>query len=160
MKRPAAIAASLAVWLVGVPLAHGAVPWAIGQIPPSFAGPWSRLGLVPLAFGTLVLAWVALTGLGSVREMPGEVSLDWQPKVFLARGPYAHTRNPMYVAELALWLGWAIWTGSPLVLLGGVLLFAAMQRMVRREERDLATHFGDAYRAYCSRVPRWLGHAS
>jgi len=87
-----------------------------------------------------------------------EVALDWQPKVLLARGPYAHSRNPMYVGELALWLGWALWLGSPLVLLRAALMFAAMQRIIRPGERDLATQFGHTYRAYGSAVPRWLPH--
>ena len=30
------------------------------------------------------------------------------PPFLMATGPYAYTRNPMYLAELALWLGWAI----------------------------------------------------
>ena len=134
MERRAAIAVSIAAWTLGMPLAHGVVPWAIAGL----------------------LAWVALTGFASLAEMPAQVALDWQPKLFLARRPYAHTRNPMYVGELSLWLGWAIWLGSPLVALAGCVLFAEMQRTIRREERDLATRFGDAYRAYCAAVPRWL----
>jgi len=156
VKRPAAIALSLAAWLVGVPLAHGVVPWLIATAGPRFAGAWTWLGLLPLALGVHLLAWVALTSLRELGKLPAEVGLDWRPKLFLAGGPYAHARNPMYVGELALWLGWAVWLGSPLVLLGAVLLFVAMQRTIRREERDLETQFGDTYRSYRSSVPRWL----
>lgn len=156
VKRPAAIALSLAAWLVGVPLAHGVVPWLIASVGPRLAGGWNALGLAPLALGAALLLWVALTSLGELGQLPANVDVNWKPKLFLARGPYAHTRNPMYVGELALWLGWAVWLGSPLVAVGAALLFAAMQRTIRREERDLETQFGDAYRSYSAAVPRWL----
>jgi len=163
MKRAPALALSALVWSVGVPLAHGAIPWAL-----SFVGPrlgWragrpslgNELGLVPLAFGGALLAWVAVTGLARVRELPETLELSWQPKLFLASGPYACTRNPMYVGELALWLGWGLWFGSPLVALGAALLFAAMTRAIRREERDLGARFADSYPQYLDAVPRWLG---
>jgi protein-S-isoprenylcysteine O-methyltransferase Ste14 len=156
VKRPAAIALSLAAWLVGVPLAHGLVPWLIARVGPRFAGAWNALGLVPFALGAALLAWVALASLGELGRLPAKVELNWKPKLLLARGPYAHTRNPMYVGELALWLGWAVWLGSPLIAVAAALLFAAMQRLIRREERDLQTEFGDAYRSYAAAVPRWL----
>lgn len=156
MKKPQAIALSLAAFAIGVPLAHGVVPWGIGRLPPHVPGPWGWLGLLLLASGAALLAWVAATAFASLGALPDDVALDWRPKLFVTGGPYARTRNPMYVGELALWLGWALWLGSPWVLLGAVLLFVAMQRIIRREERDLATQFGDAYRAYCCAVPRWL----
>jgi protein-S-isoprenylcysteine O-methyltransferase Ste14 len=156
VKRPAAIALGVAAWLVGVPLAHGVVPWLISWVGPRFAGGWSWLGLAPLALGAALLLWVALTSFAEFGKLPANVEANWKPKLFLARGPYAHTRNPMYVGELALWLGWAVWFGSPLVAVAAALLFAAMQRLIRREERDLETQFGDAYRSYTAAVPRWL----
>jgi len=156
VKRPAVIAVGLAAWLVGMPLAHGLAPWLVATAGPRFGGSWNWLGLAPLALGVLGLGWVARTGFANLAKLPAETSLDWRPKVFLAEGPYARTRNPMYVGELALWLGWAIWLGSPLVLLGAALLFVGMQRVIRREERDLATQFGDAYARYAAAVPRWI----
>lgn len=156
MKRPAAIALSLAAWLVGVPLAHGVLPWLLASVGPRYAGAWNWLGLAPLALGCGLLGWVALTSLAEAGKLPARIELNWQPKLFLARGPYAHSRNPMYVGELALWLGWAVLFGSPFVALAGALLFAAMQRVVRREERDLETKFGEDYRRYVAAVPRWL----
>jgi protein-S-isoprenylcysteine O-methyltransferase Ste14 len=78
----------------------------------------------------------------------------WKPFGRLCR---AFTRNPMYLAELGLWLGWVLFYGSLPVLIGFVGFCAAVNFVVRREERDMKAQFGDVYLLYQSRVPRWLG---
>jgi protein-S-isoprenylcysteine O-methyltransferase Ste14 len=67
----------------------------------------------------------------------------------------------MYVAELALWLGWALLFGSRAVLLGCIALLLVVNLvLVPREERTLEAAFGQAYLMYKKRVPRWLGQAN
>jgi protein-S-isoprenylcysteine O-methyltransferase Ste14 len=75
----------------------------------------------------------------------------------MTTGPYAYTRNPMYIAELALWLGSAILFGSLVILLGFVVLTGVIILVVPWEERGLETQFGETYRQYQARVSRWLG---
>jgi protein-S-isoprenylcysteine O-methyltransferase Ste14 len=72
-------------------------------------------------------------------------------------GPYAFSRHPMYIGELGLWLGSAVLYGSPVVLVGFGVLFALLWQLAVREEGALEAKFGDAYRRYKARVPRWLG---
>jgi hypothetical protein len=54
---------SLFVWLVGVSLAHGVLPWALSWLAPRYGwtagypGTWNWLGLIPIAAGTAVLIW-------------------------------------------------------------------------------------------------------
>jgi len=80
---------------------------------------------------------------------PERVELEWTPKYLLMRGPYVFTRNPMYVAELALWLGWALFYGSVPVFVGFVVLGVVMNFVaVPREERALEARFGEAYLQY------------
>ena len=76
----------------------------------------------------------------------------------LTPGPYAFTRNPMYLFELAFWFGWALFYGSIAVFVG-FLLWVGMFNfvIVPYDERDLEARFGEAYRAYKAQVPRWLG---
>jgi protein-S-isoprenylcysteine O-methyltransferase Ste14 len=75
----------------------------------------------------------------------------------MMRGPYRLTRNPMYVAELGLWLGWAIFFGSLLVLIGFLVLWSVVTFIILpREERSLEKAFGQIYLQYKSRVPRWF----
>jgi protein-S-isoprenylcysteine O-methyltransferase Ste14 len=75
----------------------------------------------------------------------------------MTTGPYAYTRNPVYVAELALWLGWATLFGGLVILLGFVVLTVVIILVLPREERGLEKLFGETYRQYQTRVPRWLG---
>jgi protein-S-isoprenylcysteine O-methyltransferase Ste14 len=90
-------------------------------------------------------------------ETPERVELGLTPSFLLMRGPYALTRNPMYVSELGLWFGWAIFYGGVLVFIGFVLLWLGTNFIILpREERALEDHFGDAYREFRNRVPRWL----
>ena len=78
----------------------------------------------------------------------------------LVRGPYRLTRNPIYIAYLGLWLGWALFFGSIGVLIAWLLLcLVANLMIVPQEERDLGAVFGEVYLQYKNRVPRWLGKA-
>ena len=94
---------------------------------------------------------VRTSGAGTER-----VQLDWSPKIFFKRGPYEFSRHPMYLAELALWLGWAIFYGSLGVLAGFAVFAIVVSRLGPIEERALEARFGEEYRAYAKDVPRWL----
>jgi protein-S-isoprenylcysteine O-methyltransferase Ste14 len=151
--------AFILVWAVGVPLAHGVAPWAISLLSQRYGwatsapGIWNSLGLMPITLGIAGLIWIMMV---AFVEAPDRVELRL-PAFLLTRGPYAYSRNPMYVSELALWLRWAVFYGNLGVAIGFVILFAVLVPGVRYEERVLEARFGDAYRAYRGRVPRWLG---
>jgi protein-S-isoprenylcysteine O-methyltransferase Ste14 len=75
----------------------------------------------------------------------------------VTEGVFGYTRNPLYVGvsialcgvALVFALDWVL----VLIVPACVLLHFAV---VRREERYLEQKFGDAYRLYRSRVPRYL----
>jgi hypothetical protein len=54
----------LFVWLVGMPLLHGILPWALSRLAPRYGctagypGTWNWLGLIPVVAGTAVLIWL------------------------------------------------------------------------------------------------------
>ena len=163
VPRSAALVLGLLAWLIGVPLAHGAVPWALSLLTRRYGwseetpGMWNALGLIPVVAATVCLIWIMIVGFAHAAEMSERVDLNWDPKVLLVRGPYAFSRNPMYVAELVLWLGWALFYGSLVVFTGFLALGAGLNLVVPREERALEARFGEAYRKYKATVPRWLG---
>ena len=117
---------------------------------------WNLFGLVPVAVGAVVLLWLMVLGFTQAAELPERVELDWSPKILLTRGPYQFSRHPMYLAELALWLGWALLYGSVAVSVGFLIVCVGVSALAPREERALEAKFGEAYRQYKARVPRWL----
>jgi protein-S-isoprenylcysteine O-methyltransferase Ste14 len=141
-------------------MAHAALPRAKSSLMPRIGwkdgrpGIWNLFGLIPIVFAAAGLFWIVTL---HITHIPARMKLEWAPSYLLRRGPYAFTRNPMYLAELALWLGWAIFYGSLRVLVGAGLWAAAMNFLIApREERALEARFDEEYRHYKERVPRWL----
>jgi protein-S-isoprenylcysteine O-methyltransferase Ste14 len=165
IPRWLAIALAPIVGLVGFPAVHAGIPWALSHLGPRYGwadgGPagWNLLGYAPVAVGAVLLVWIMVFGFTQLRDLPERVPMDWSPAILMTGGPYAISRHPMYVGELALWLGWAILYGSIPVLIGFAALGAVVARLAPREERALDAKFGDVYRQYKARVPRWLGVA-
>jgi protein-S-isoprenylcysteine O-methyltransferase Ste14 len=72
-------------------------------------------------------------------------------------GIFAHCRNPMYLGNLLLVLGYLTLAGNPFGLLAGAAFFLfAYGAIIAAEEGYLRGRFGEEYRAYCARVPRLL----
>jgi protein-S-isoprenylcysteine O-methyltransferase Ste14 len=69
-------------------------------------------------------------------------------------GPYAHTRNPLYVGNVLLALGLAIAGGGPWVPAAVFLYFLAFYpSLVQEEARFLREKFGEGYAAWAEEVP-------
>ncbi|MCG8588309.1 MAG: isoprenylcysteine carboxylmethyltransferase family protein [Proteobacteria bacterium] len=79
-------------------------------------------------------------------------------EVLVARGPYALSRNPIYLSLTLIQLGIAFWTSSVCLVAGALVAHGLVARYcVAREEAYLSLRFGSEYARYVSRVPRWLG---
>lgn len=83
-----------------------------------------------------------------------------QKKVYAAdlvtEGMFAHCRNPLYVGNVLMLLGFLLIHNSPWAYgLGGVFFLSAYHAIVAAEEKFLANKFGDGFAAYCRDVPRW-----
>ena len=79
-------------------------------------------------------------------------------KVLTVTGPYRHSRNPIYIASTAMiaalvWLIELPWLVAPTVIWCALVYWA----VVRYEEKRLLANFGECYRRYTQRVPRWFG---
>lgn len=72
-------------------------------------------------------------------------------------GPYRFTRNPIYIGFILLYFGLAVMLTSAWMLVLLIPVLIILQRgVVEREEAYLTEKFGEAYRSYQARVPRWL----
>jgi len=72
-------------------------------------------------------------------------------------GPFSIVRNPLYLGNILLWVGFAVsarllWL-APIIVL---LLAFEYHAIVRWEEQLLTARIGAAYGDYTRRVPRWL----
>ena len=109
-------------------------------------GVWT-IGLSPFLLGVALRVWAQRYLRYRLRE----------GKALATVGPYAWTRNPVYVGNTLMLVGlcimcelpWAI----PIVIGWAALVYHAT---VRFEEDRLTKRYGEAYAAYCRRVPRWL----
>ncbi len=69
-------------------------------------------------------------------------------------GPYAHTRNPLYVGSLLIAIGVALVSGRvAAVALIALYFLAFYPAVMREEERFLREKFTDEYAEWASRVP-------
>ena len=72
-------------------------------------------------------------------------------------GPFAVSRNPIYLANTLLMIGVALISGIVWFLLLAIIAAFATQKMaIEGEEKVLATKFGKKYRDYAKKVRRWI----
>ncbi len=98
----------------------------------------------------------ALAALGlSLRAWAAGVLL--KQKELSIGGPYAYTRNPLYLGSLLLGLGATIAGGRWAFVVLFLLFFVAVYRpTMRREQRALEQRFEERFRRYASRVPGFV----
>jgi protein-S-isoprenylcysteine O-methyltransferase Ste14 len=119
--------------------------WSLRLFGPAWIG--YSLGWPLILTGICLVAWA----------MRAAADLDLaRPDKLVRSGPYAYSRNPMYVAWTCVYVGIAcvVNTAWPLLLLPLVLL--VIHVTVVREEHSLEVRFADAYRSYKTSVRRYL----
>jgi protein-S-isoprenylcysteine O-methyltransferase Ste14 len=124
-----------------------------------------RPGQAPSS-AALVAAGIAVTSAGELLRLwgvhhIGAISRTRADRLgpLISSGPFALVRNPLYLGNIAIWVGFAltarlVWLAPVIVILLGLEYHV----IVRWEEQLLESRLGDGYRAYASRVPRWTPH--
>lgn len=112
-------------------------------------------GLPLLLFGALLL----MTGVllhGWASGYLARAGYDERETILTVRGPYRHNRNPYYLAQMTLDLGFFCLAGLPIFyLLYFPVIFSVYRSWVIKEERFLEEEFGEDYRVFKKDVPRW-----
>jgi protein-S-isoprenylcysteine O-methyltransferase Ste14 len=120
-------------------------------------GTGSKGSLLPFAGVATTVVGEAIR-LWGVRHI-GAVSRTRSERLgpLIESGPFAYVRNPLYIGNMLLWVGFALtarlWWLAPIAF---ALLAAEYHAIVGWEERLLVQRIGDAYRDYMRRVPRWV----
>lgn len=111
---------------------------------------WQRqvIGWTLLLMGLLLALWAA-----TVFNL-----MDFEkPTAIITTGPYAFSRNPMYVAWTLIYLALTLLVNTPwLIALFPVPLLIMHFIYIRSEEHQLEQKFGEEYRQYCARVRRYV----
>jgi protein-S-isoprenylcysteine O-methyltransferase Ste14 len=75
----------------------------------------------------------------------------------MVRGVYAISRHPQYLGFFLAYAGIGLACASWVYLLCALVWIASWQFGVAEEERILLEKYGEAYREYMARTPRWIG---
>ncbi len=140
----------------------------------------TRNALFPLLYLTLFLGGqhvsenaVAMLVAGAAIALLGQairiltVGLDYivrggrQRKVYadclVQTGLFAHCRNPLYLGNLLMIIGFGVAANNPWYLgIAMPLFFLGYACIITAEEHYLLGRFGDSYRHYCAQTPRLL----
>ena len=106
---------------------------------------WFYIGLITylLGFSIQITAWQNLA----------TSSVD-KP---VTKGIYHFSRNPMYIGEFLVYLGIAIACISWVFLLIAIDYVALSYVWAKFEEEECLKKYGDSYREYMDRIPKWIG---
>lgn len=75
----------------------------------------------------------------------------------ITTGLYHYSRHPMYITQLVMLIGAGIASASWLFLLLSIVYTGLGFMYAGSEERICLEKYGDAYREYMERTPRWIG---
>jgi protein-S-isoprenylcysteine O-methyltransferase Ste14 len=114
-------------------------------LPMKLGTAWFYVGLPVTLIG--LLAYTAVLVNWATTPINSEIS----------RGLYRYSRHPMYVAMFVFLLGLGILTASWIMLLFFVVFVVGCAAYTNAEERSCIEKWGDSYRGYMARTPRWLG---
>ena len=86
----------------------------------------------------------------------GGPGLETPPERLVATGPYAYTRNPMYLGHIIFLIGLTLTLKSWLaaMITAGVAIW--FHRRVLSDEKELAQTLGQPYVEYTQSVKRWI----
>jgi protein-S-isoprenylcysteine O-methyltransferase Ste14 len=127
--------------------------WPVQLVAPSRVDMIRIAGAIAVVCGFLLMA----TAIGVFKSV-GTSLIPMKPSTALAfTGPYRFTRNPMYLGMLLVSGGIALVSNAlwPLLTLP-IMVIVVNRTVIRREERYLASKFGEPYTTYTSRVRRWI----
>jgi protein-S-isoprenylcysteine O-methyltransferase Ste14 len=75
----------------------------------------------------------------------------------LTKGLHRYSRHPVYITQTIFFIGIGIASASWIFLLFTVLRTISSFMLMAPEERFCLDKYGDAYRDYMNKTPRWIG---
>lgn len=138
---------AVGLFLVREPLLRIRGPWI-----PALAVAGGLLYLVAVQFERQIRRQLRFRVLMGVPEIEPEA----EGPGLLTDGVYGKTRNPRYLNVMIALLAFALMVNYLAVWVLTLLTWPAIRLIVHWEEQELLERFGDEYRDYCRRVPRFV----
>ncbi|HEY55085.1 MAG TPA: isoprenylcysteine carboxylmethyltransferase family protein [Dehalococcoidia bacterium] len=114
------------------------LPLKLGEI-------WFYIGLPVFLVGLLILAVATANFAAAPAEKPA------------TKGAYYFSRHPLYLSMFIIYIGTGIACASWLFILLGIANIFWIRTEVIAEERYCLKKYGDSYRKYMNKTPRWIG---
>jgi len=106
---------------------------------------WLYLGLIVYLFGMIFNVVAGTNLINTPLDRPA------------TKGLYRISRNPIYLSTNLIFIGIGIACASWLVLLLIAISIIFQNILIDAEERWCLEKYGDAYREYMNRTPKWIG---
>jgi protein-S-isoprenylcysteine O-methyltransferase Ste14 len=131
--------------LFGVLILLGVWGWADLAIPS-----WVRFGFgLPLILIGNIVVWMEVSHFGMLQTVGAKGTLRTE-------GMYRYSRNPQYMADIAIVSGWMILSAAPSAMVVGLAGVAVLIAAPFSEEPWLKDQYGIAFENYSSRVRRFF----
>jgi len=106
---------------------------------------WFYLGLIVYLFGMIFTIVAGINLVNTPLDGPA------------TKGLYRISRNPIYLGTFLIFTGVGIACASWLFLLLAMAWIILCDMLIAAEERWCLEKYGDAYREYMNRTPKWIG---
>jgi protein-S-isoprenylcysteine O-methyltransferase Ste14 len=134
-------------------LLFAALAWGAGRLWPVAVPGGAWIGGALVALGILLMLWAVL----EMTRRRTTVIPRQEPAALVTTGPFALSRNPIYLGDALIVAGVALIVAAPYALvLVPFFMILITHRFITGEEARLAGAFGAAYGAWAVRVRRWL----
>jgi len=114
---------------------------------------------LPLKLGTVwMYVGVPICFLGGVMVFIANINIAATPlDEPFTKGMYRVSRHPLYFGGFLIYFGTGIACASWLYLLFAFAWIILWHLVLPTEERDLIEQYGESYREYLRRTPKWIG---
>lgn len=141
----------MAGFLIGSYLLHIFLPigWQAEKVTPFMRGSGGFLIFIALA----IIFWTAST----LKRHKTTIHPTKAASQLAVDGPFAISRNPIYLGNILICIGLGFVVGSRWYLLAAAIMFVLLSELViKREEQHLEANFPQAWETYKNKVRRWL----
>ena len=137
------------IWLI----AMMALAYIIAGVLPMPGWPMPWLGGAAMVLGIGLAVWAAL----SFRAQKTSIIPHETPKNLITGGAFSYSRNPIYLADLIVLIGWClIWGAALPFAVAPVFAWIITNRFIEPEEARLIDAFGDRFKTYKGTTRRWI----